>query len=115
VTRNAWNIRAAGGLDADGRAVAAVREDPRSYWLECLSEPPEDGLTYAPTADILKAWINRHWKEWYDDPIAELENRDTIRDQALGAAYAAHDLDAPVRYEVHLDRKLGRVLAMLSG
>jgi hypothetical protein len=33
--------------------------------------------------------------------------------QALGAAYAAHDLDMPVRYEVHLDRKLERTLAML--
>ena len=43
----------------------------------------------------------------------ELENRDAIRDQALGVAYAAHDLDAPARYEVHLDRKLERTLAML--
>ena len=28
-------------------------------------------------------------------------------------AYAAHDLDVPARYEVHLDRKLERTLAML--
>ena len=62
---------------------------------------------------MLRAWIDRHWKEWYDDPIAELEHRDAIRDQALGAAYAAHDLDVPARYEVHLDRKLERTLAML--
>ena len=48
-----------------------------------------------------------------EDPIAELEHRDAIRDQALGAAYAAHDLDVPARYEVHLDRKLERTLAML--
>ena len=113
MTRNACNILAAGGPDAYARAVAALREDTRAYWLECLSERPDDGPAYAPTADTLKAWINRHWKEWYDDPIAELENRDAIRNQALGAAYAAHDLDAPVRYEVHLDRKLERTLAML--
>jgi hypothetical protein len=62
---------------------------------------------------MLKTWIERHWEEWYDDPIAELENRDAIRDQVIGAAYAAHDLDMPVRYEIHLDRKLERTLAML--
>jgi hypothetical protein len=63
--------------------------------------------------DALRAWIDRHREEWYEDPIAELENRDAIRDHALGAAYAAHDLDVPARYEVHLDRKLERTLAML--
>jgi hypothetical protein len=52
--------------------------------------------------DALRAWIDRHREEWYEDPIAELENRDAIRDHALGAAYAAHDLDVPARYEVHL-------------
>jgi hypothetical protein len=42
-----------------------------------------------------------------------LENRDAFRDQALGATSAAQDLDVPARYEVHLDRKLERTLAML--
>jgi hypothetical protein len=95
------------------RALAALREDTRAYWHECLTERPGDGLTYTRTADALKPWIERHWKEWFDDPIAELEHRDAIRDQALGAAYAAYGLDAPARYEVHLDRKLERTLAML--
>jgi hypothetical protein len=42
-----------------------------------------------------------------------LQHRDAIRDQALGLAYAADDLDVPARYEVHLDRKLERTLALL--
>jgi hypothetical protein len=67
-------------------------------------------MTCAATIDALRAWIDRHWRDWYEDPIAELEHRDEIRDQALGAA---HDLDVPARYEVHLDRKLERTLAML--
>jgi hypothetical protein len=58
-------------------------------------------------------WLCRHWKERYGDPPAELENRDAIRDQALGVACAAQDLVVPPRYEVHLDRKLERTLAML--
>ena len=71
------------------------------------------GSTYVPTVDALGAWIDRHWKERDQDALAELEHRDAIRDQALGAAYAAPDLDVPARYEVHLDRKLERTLAML--
>jgi hypothetical protein len=71
------------------------------------------GLTYTPTADALKFWIGRHWKEWYENRIVEWEHRGAIWDQALGAAYAAEDLDVPARYEVHLDRKLERTLAML--
>jgi hypothetical protein len=113
MTRHAWNILEAGGPEAYVRALAALREDTRAYWQECLSERPADGIAYAPTVDALRAWIDRHREEWYEDPIAELENRDAIRDHALGAAYAAHDLDVPARYEVHLDRKLERTLAML--
>jgi hypothetical protein len=113
MTQRACNILEAGGADAYERSLAALRDDTRTYWLECLSEQPADGLTYAPTAEALKAWIGRHWKEWYDDPIIELEHRDAIRDQALGTAYAVHALDVPARYEVHLDRKLERTLAML--
>ena len=58
-------------------------------------------------------WIDRHWSDWYEQPIAELEHRDAIRDQALDMAYAADDLDVPARYEVHLDRKMEQTLAML--
>ena len=113
MTRHARNILEAGGPEAYARALAALREDTRIYWQECLSDRPDDGLAYAPTADILKAWIDRHWEEWYEGPIIELENRDAIRDQALGLAYTAQDLDVPARYEVHLDRKLERILSML--
>ena len=45
--------------------------------------------------------------------MAELKHRDEIRDQAFGIAYGTNELDVPARYEVHLDRKLERTLAML--
>jgi capsid protein len=80
---------------------------------ECIDEVPADGLTYTATADALKAWIEHHWSEWYEQPTAELQYRGAIREQALGVAYAAQDPDVPARYEVHLDRKLERTLAML--
>ena len=90
-----------------------MRDDTREYWQDCLSDPPDDGLTYAATAEALKAWIDHHRAEWYDQPIVELQHREAIRDQALGIAYGADDLEVPARYEVHLDRKLERTLAML--
>jgi hypothetical protein len=113
MTQDALNILEAGGPDAYGRALAPLGADTREYWQDCLSDPPDDGLTYTATADALMAWIRHHWREWFDDPILELQHRDAIRDHALGIAYAADDLEVPARYEVHLDRKLERTLAML--
>lgn len=113
MTQRAWNILGAGGADAYERAVAALRDDTRTYWLECLAQLSANGRTYTPTAKSLKSWIDHHWKEWYEDPIAELEHRDAIRDQAIGSAYASQRGEALARYEVHLDRKLERTLAML--
>jgi hypothetical protein len=112
-TRRALNLLEAGGPDAYGRALATLEEDIRDNWLDCLSEPPDDGLTYEPTTEALQAWIEHHLNDWYAKPIAELKHRDAIRDQALGAAYATRHLDVPARYEVHLDRKLERTLAVL--
>jgi hypothetical protein len=113
MTQRAWNILEAGGPDAYQRALAALRDDTRGAWREHLAERSDDSVPCAPTAEAFRVWIDRHWRDWYEQPIAELEHRDAIRDQALGMAYAADDLDVPARYEVHLDRKLERTLAML--
>ena len=43
----------------------------------------------------------------------ELENRQLIKDQALGETFDSDTLDRRARYETHLDRKLERTLAML--
>jgi hypothetical protein len=93
--------------------LATLEEDIRDYWQDCLSEPPDDGLTHEPTTEALQAWIDHPSNDWYAKPVPELKHRDAIRDQARGAAYATRHLDVPARYEVHLDRKLERTLAML--
>jgi hypothetical protein len=113
MTRKALNILVAGAPDTYSRALAALREDTRSCWMECLEDSPVDGLSYEPTAEALGAWIRRHWTKWYEWPIAELEHRESIREQAFGSAYATQRLEATARYEVHLDRKLERTLALL--
>jgi hypothetical protein len=111
MTRKAERILAAGETGAYGRALAALREDTRTYWLECVEDA--DDRSCQPTAEALEAWLYRNRKEFYEDPIAELEHRDAIKEQAFGSAYAAERLEVTARYEVHLDRKLERTLSML--
>jgi hypothetical protein len=113
MTQRAWNILEAGGSDAYQRALAALRDDTQAAWQENLHDRSDGGTRCSPTAEMLKAWIGQHWTDWYEQPIAELQHRGAIRDQALGMAYAANSLEVPARYEVHLDRKLERTLAML--
>ena len=57
MTCKALNILAGGEADAYTRALAVLREDTRSYWLECLEDSSTDDQSYEPTADALQAWI----------------------------------------------------------
>ena len=63
--RKAVNILVAGGPDAYARAVAALREDTRSYWLECLEERRRRQLRADGRG--VGGLDRRHWKEWYED------------------------------------------------
>ena len=50
---------------------------------------------------------------WFENRKYELANRPLIREQAFGEALDPDRLEGLARYEVHLDRKLERMLAML--
>ena len=50
---------------------------------------------------------------WFEGPERELANRPLIREQAFGEALDPDKLERLGRYEVHLDRKLERMLTML--
>jgi hypothetical protein len=50
---------------------------------------------------------------WYGKRQLELDHRPLIRAQAYGEAVDPDRLERLARYEVHLDRKLERMLAML--
>ena len=93
-----------------------LRDDTRVAWEERHEGPEDAASTYAQTTEALQAWISHNWQNWYEHPIAGAHTGPTIRDQALGLAYAANDLGrAGARYETYLDRKLERTLAMLIG
>ena len=50
---------------------------------------------------------------WFENRKKELANRPLIREQAFGEALDPDKLERLGRYEVHLDRKLERMLTML--
>jgi hypothetical protein len=50
---------------------------------------------------------------WFENRKKELANRPLIREQAFGEALDSDKLERLGRYEVHLDRKLERMLTML--
>jgi len=49
----------------------------------------------------------------YEARRKELQNLPLIREQAFGEALDADKLEGLARYEIHLDRKLERMLSML--
>ena len=67
------------------------------------------------TADVeaLRRFIEEEVLPWFENRKKELANRPLIREQAFGEALDPDKLERLARYEVHLDRKLERMLAML--
>ena len=80
-------------------------------------KPPDDldegEAPYGADSDHLRRFVETQVLPWYDRRRTELANRPLIREQAFGESLDAEKLEVLGRYEVHLDRKLERMLAML--
>jgi hypothetical protein len=117
MTANAVAILDAGKLNAYEQAVTTLRADTREWWDDMISRDPEDfDEDEEPfTADVegLRRFIEKDLRPWYVQRRKELENRPLIRAQAFGQSLDPDKLSRLARYEVHLDRKLERILAML--
>lgn len=117
MTRRAVELLDAARPDAYQMALAALREDTRQWWGDRLAADPADldEDEEPATADIagLRRFLENDVFPWFDTRRVELLNRPLIREQALGDAANFDKLDSLGRYEVHLDRKLERMLAML--
>jgi hypothetical protein len=61
----------------------------------------------------LRRFLETEIIPWYDNRRREIDNRPLIRAQAFGDAVAPGRLERLARYEIHLDRKLERTVAML--
>jgi hypothetical protein len=97
--------------------LAALREDTQIWWADRLAgDPDELGEGKEPaTADVegLRRFLEGEVLPWFETRKKELANRPLIREQAFGEALDAGKLERLGRYEVHLDRKLERMLSML--
>ena len=100
----------------------------RQHWRRCARIRKPGGRTCWPaiptklekdeepaTADVegLRRFLEGEVLPWFENRKKELANRPLIREQAFGEALDPDKLERLGRYEVHLDRKLERMLAML--
>ena len=69
--------------------------------------------SYELAMDEAGAGIEGEVMPWFEKRKKELVNRPLIREQAFGESLDVHKLERLGRYEVHLDRKLERMLSML--
>jgi hypothetical protein len=117
MTRQALDILASRRNDRYEAALAALREDTREWWADKLASDPDDLVEgeppYAADPDNLKRFIQTQVLPWNERRRTELANRPLIREQAFGEALDADKLEVLARYEVHLDRKMERMLTML--
>jgi hypothetical protein len=111
-TLQAIAILQAGGKGAYKQALALVREDTAQWWREVLEG---DGAeeAYSPGAASLLRFLQEEVRPRYDEKREQVGRRPLLRSQALGEALGPGQLEGVARYEVHLDRKLERMLAML--
>ena len=117
MTVRALDVLRAGKAKAYAEALSALREDTRNWWEEVLGSEPEDyeedEKPYAANAADLLRFVEEKVVPWYEGRRKELKNRPLIRAQAFGEALDPERMERLGRYEVHLDRKLERTLAML--
>ena len=94
-----------------------LREDSQEWWSDRLAREPEElGEGEEPTTpdrEGLRQFIEGEVLPWFENRKKELANRLLIREQAFGESLDVHKLERLGRYEVHLDRKLERMLSML--
>lgn len=117
MTEEALRILSTPSSSAYSRALAALRDDTQEWWEEQLGWDADDyeegGMPYVADAESLRRFLGAEVLPWYEKRRRELEHRPLIRAQAFGEAVDPHRLERLARYEVHLDRKLERMLAML--
>jgi hypothetical protein len=104
------------GCYAEALGILGVEAQVR--WLKVAGQ---DGFSdddspwpcYNKDAESLRRFLDDDVLPRYRDRQTELKHQALIRDQAFGEALDPGALEGLARYEVHLDRKLERTLAML--
>src|SRR5438067_4418396 len=117
ITNRALKLLDSHRNDAYEKALSALRDDTQDWWARELARGPKDlgpsEERATPDPGSLRRFIENEVLPWFENRRRELENRPLIRDQAFGEAFDPDKLERLGRYEVHLDRKLERMLSML--
>jgi hypothetical protein len=117
--RSALEILSAGKVCAYEAALAELDERTRTSWKEQLApeledtDEDEDGDLYTADATGLAEYLEHSVLPLCTRQLGYVENRSVIRAQVLGEALDLNRLEPLGRYEIQLDRKLERMLAML--
>jgi hypothetical protein len=110
VTRNQPNPTSSTGCY--GQALATLsKEDQASWHRSVASSGPRIVRQLGP--QDLENYIENNLLRKYSDRRIELEHHELIKEQSFGEALDPDALEALARYEVHLDRKMGKTLTML--
>jgi hypothetical protein len=121
ITARALDLLQTGKARAYDKALDTLSEDTREQWNELIKHKPALGLLmfdntesrYTANADGLAEFLRKEMMPSCQSRRRELENRPQIREQVIGEALDADKLERLARYEIHLDRKLERMLSML--
>ncbi len=117
LTRAALAVLGTQRNDAFEEALSALRVDTQEWWADELARGPDelDEGEEPVQADQegLRNFIEGKVLPWFETRRRDLAHRPLIREQAFGEALDPDKLDRLGRYEVHLDRKFERTLAML--
>jgi hypothetical protein len=117
MTRRALDVLDSGRNDAYESALAELREDTQGWWADTLSlkadELEEDEEPSTADAEGLRRFLEGKVIPWFEERREEIARRPLLRDQAFGESLDPDKLERLGRYEVHLDRKLERMLSML--
>ena len=117
--RTALAILSAGKAGAYEAALAELDESTGRNWEFQITPGPEDEDQdqdeegFPPDATGLAEYLNNCVLPPLAAHFGYVENQHLIREQVLGEAFPCTRLEKLSRYEVHLDRKLERMLAML--
>lgn len=117
VTQRALEILESKRNDAYEAALAVLLDDTQGWWADTLKleadELEEDEEPATEDAAGLRGFLEGKVLPWFENRKLEIGRRPLLRDQAFGESLDPDKLERLGRYEVHLDRKLERMLSML--
>jgi hypothetical protein len=117
MTRRAIEILASESNHPYESALAELRDDTQAWWADVLTGDvavlEENERPGTADVDWLRHFLENKVIPWFANRREEIGQRPLLRDQAFGESLDPDKLERLGRYEVHLDRKLERMLSIL--